>query len=69
MNAEEIKKLLPHRDPFLFIDKVLDLSAEHIVAERYVSPEESFFKGQSRTIRLPLGPSIGYRTGFALSLL
>ena len=45
MNAEEIKKLLPHRDPFLFIDKVLDLSAEHIVAERYVSPEESFFKG------------------------
>lgn len=45
MNAEEIKKLLPHRDPFLFIDKVLDLSAEHIIAERYVSPEESFFKG------------------------
>tara|TARA_B100000427_G_scaffold317858_1_gene314386 strand:+ start:763 stop:1200 length:438 start_codon:yes stop_codon:yes gene_type:complete len=45
MNAEEIKKLLPHRDPFLFIDKVLDLSAEHIVAERYVSPKESFFKG------------------------
>ena len=45
MNAEEIKKLLPHRDPFLFIDKVLDLSTEHIVAERYVSPEESFFKG------------------------
>ena len=45
MNAEEIKKLLPHRDPFLFIDKVLDLSVEHIVAERYVSPEESFFKG------------------------
>ena len=41
MNAEEIKKLLPHRDPFLFIDKVLDLSAEHIVAERYVSPKES----------------------------
>ena len=45
MNAEEIKKLLPHRDPFLFIDKVLDLSVDHIVAERYVSPEESFFKG------------------------
>ena len=45
MNAEEIKKLLPHRDPFLFVDKVLDLSVEHIVAERYVSPEESFFKG------------------------
>ena len=45
MNAEEIKKLLPHRDPFLFIDKVIDTTMEHIVAERFVSPEEPFFKG------------------------
>ena len=45
MNAEEIKKLLPHRDPFLFIDKVIEISMEHVVAERFVSPNESFFKG------------------------
>ena len=45
MNAEEIKKLLPHREPFLFIDKVIDISMERIIAERFISPEESFFKG------------------------
>tara|TARA_B100000214_G_C23749480_1_gene527013 strand:- start:107 stop:544 length:438 start_codon:yes stop_codon:yes gene_type:complete len=45
MNAEEIKKLLPHREPFLFIDKVIDISMERIIAERFISSEESFFKG------------------------
>ncbi len=45
MNAVEIKKLLPHREPFLFIDKVIDISMERIIAERFISPEESFFKG------------------------
>ena len=45
MNTEEIKKLLPHRAPFLFIDKVNEISMEHVVAERFVSPNESFFKG------------------------
>ena len=45
MNTKEIKKLLPHRDPFLFIDKVTEISMEHVVAERFISPSESFFKG------------------------
>ena len=45
MNTKEIKNLLPHRDPFLFIDKVIEISMEHVVAERFVSPNESFFKG------------------------
>ena len=43
MNTKEIKNLLPHRDPFLFIDKVLEISMEHVVAERFVSPERIFF--------------------------
>ena len=45
MNTKEIKNLLPHRDPFLFIDKVIEISMEHVVAERFVSPSEPFFKG------------------------
>ncbi|GIS47208.1 MAG: hypothetical protein Ct9H90mP19_4450 [Gammaproteobacteria bacterium] len=44
MNTEEIKKLLPHRDPFLFIDKVNEISMEHVVAERFVSPMNLFLK-------------------------
>ena len=45
MNTEEIKNLLPHREPFLFIDKVTAITMEHISAERFVSPNEPFFKG------------------------
>ena len=26
LNIDEIKKYLPHRDPFLFVDKVTDLN-------------------------------------------
>ena len=45
MKNEDVKKFLPHRDPFLFIDKVVEISNEIIIAERYISPKETFFKG------------------------
>ena len=45
MNREEIKGVLPHRDPFLFVDRVLEIGENRIVAEKYVSPDEPFFKG------------------------
>ena len=45
MDYSDVKKLLPHRDPFLFIDKVITISKDGITAERYVSPKEPFFKG------------------------
>ena len=45
MSILDVKTLLPHRDPFLFIDKVIEISNESIVAERFVSPDEPFFKG------------------------
>ena len=40
MDYSDVKKLLPHRDPFLFIDKVISVSKDGITAERHVSPEE-----------------------------
>ncbi len=41
-----IKQVLPHRSPFLFVDRIIDLRAgEKIVAEKYLSPDESFFAG------------------------
>jgi len=45
MNIEEIKKILPHREPFLFVDEVLEISDKRIVAKRYISESEYFFKG------------------------
>ena len=45
MDNNQVRKLLPHREPFLFIDEVLEVSNDLIVAKRFVSPKEDFFKG------------------------
>ena len=46
INLEEIKKLLPHRDPFLYLDKceILELGVKGIGYRKY-SHNEYFFKG------------------------
>ena len=44
-DLEQIKGILPHRHPFLFVDKVLEISSENIVAIRQVTGEEDFFQG------------------------
>ncbi|MBN1402853.1 MAG: beta-hydroxyacyl-ACP dehydratase [Opitutales bacterium] len=41
----DIKAIIPHRPPFLFVDKVLSCDAEHIVAERTWREEEDFYRG------------------------
>ena len=41
-----IKKIIPHRDPFLFVDSVVAFhSGKTIVAERFLSENEYFFQG------------------------
>lgn len=45
MNAEEIKKILPHRPPFLFVDEVLEISDQRVVAKRHIRGDEYFFAG------------------------
>ena len=45
MNADQIMKILPHRHPFHFIDKILKISDNEIVGLKYVSPSEPYFKG------------------------
>ncbi|MGY8988996.1 MAG: bifunctional UDP-3-O-[3-hydroxymyristoyl] N-acetylglucosamine deacetylase/3-hydroxyacyl-ACP dehydratase [Flavobacteriales bacterium] len=44
-NKEQIKEILPHRDPFLFIDEVRDLGDDFIVGIKFVKEEEYYFKG------------------------
>ena len=44
----KVEAFLPHRDPFLFIDEVIEVSNEKIVAKRFVSPEEEFLRTFSR---------------------
>ena len=45
MDADKIMQILPHRHPFLFIDKILKITDNSIVGLKYVSPDESYFKG------------------------
>lgn len=45
MDIEGIKKILPHRPPFLFVDEVLEVSDERILAKRMIRDDEYFFKG------------------------
>lgn len=37
--------ILPHRPPFLFIDKILELSKTHVVGVKNVTMNEGFFQG------------------------
>src|SRR6059058_4709079 len=46
LDSEAIKKLLPHRYPFLFVDRIIELKPlERIVGIKQVSISESFFQG------------------------
>lgn len=45
IDAEGIKKIIPYKEPFLFIDKVISLSSNRIVAVKELKGSEDFFKG------------------------
>ena len=45
MKAEQILGLLPHRYPFLLIDRVLELSDERVLCLKNVSFNEPHFQG------------------------
>jgi UDP-3-O-[3-hydroxymyristoyl] N-acetylglucosamine deacetylase/3-hydroxyacyl-[acyl-carrier-protein] dehydratase len=45
LNVEEIKKRLPHRYPFLLVDKIISLDESSIVGVKNVTFNEAFFQG------------------------
>ncbi|MBI5056887.1 MAG: 3-hydroxyacyl-ACP dehydratase FabZ [Nitrospirae bacterium] len=45
-DLEKIKSVLPQREPFIFIDEVIDIEGtEKVVATKYVKGTEGFFEG------------------------
>ena len=42
---EKIEKTLPHRHPFLLVDKIIELTDTHIVGVKNVTFNEWFFPG------------------------
>mgnify|MGYP002570174725 CR=1 FL=1 len=46
LNQEQIKEIIPHRDPFLLIDEVLEMEVgKRVVARKYIKADDFWFKG------------------------
>lgn len=44
-NLNQIKEILPHREPFIFIDEIRELGKDYIIGIKYVRNGEDYFKG------------------------
>ena len=44
-DRKKIMSILPHRDPFLFIDEIRDLGKDFIIGTKFVNIDEDYFKG------------------------
>ena len=46
-NIEQIKEIIPHRPPFLLVDKILSINDDNteIIGQKCVSMNEPFFEG------------------------
>jgi 3-hydroxyacyl-[acyl-carrier-protein] dehydratase len=46
LTRKDIEKIIPHREPFILIDEVLEVEpGKRIVAVKYVKSDEYYFKG------------------------
>ncbi|AXG74601.1 bifunctional UDP-3-O-[3-hydroxymyristoyl] N-acetylglucosamine deacetylase/3-hydroxyacyl-ACP dehydratase [Flavobacterium arcticum] len=45
MDVNKIMSMLPHRPPFLLVDKILEMSQNHVVGVKNVTMNENFFVG------------------------
>lgn len=45
MDINQIKEILPHRYPFLLIDRVISIAGNKIVAIKNVTANENYFQG------------------------
>ena len=61
MDVNQIMDILPHRPPFLLVDKILEISDKHVVGMKNVTMNEPFFVGH-----FPGAPSVS-DTGFPFS--
>jgi 3-hydroxyacyl-[acyl-carrier-protein] dehydratase len=46
LNKSQIEEIIPHRDPFLLIDEIVELvPGKRVVAKKYLKEDEFWFKG------------------------
>ncbi|MBF0592297.1 MAG: 3-hydroxyacyl-ACP dehydratase FabZ [Nitrospirae bacterium] len=42
---KEVKAYIPHREPFLFVDEIVELNDKSIITRKHIGRQEYFFKG------------------------
>jgi beta-hydroxyacyl-ACP dehydratase FabZ len=45
LDVNQIRQILPHRYPFLLVDRIIEMDAEHVVGIKNVTANEPFFQG------------------------
>ncbi|HVV44321.1 MAG TPA: 3-hydroxyacyl-ACP dehydratase FabZ [Bryobacteraceae bacterium] len=45
MDVNQIRQILPHRYPFLLVDRIIEMDDEHVVGIKNVTVNEPFFQG------------------------
>ena len=45
LTIDQIRAAIPHRDPFLWIDEVVEVTEQRIVARKVLSPDLDVFRG------------------------
>ena len=45
LDINEIRGILPHRYPFLLVDRIVELEADRVVGIKNVTANEPFFQG------------------------
>ena len=45
LDVNDIRRILPHRYPFLLVDRIIELEAERVVGIKNVTANEPFFAG------------------------
>ena len=63
MNSDEIKSVIPHRYPFLMVDRVIRLEPEKIEAYKNVTINEPYFQGHYP--HYPIVPAVLQLEGIA----
>ena len=51
LDNDAIRAILPHRYPFLLVDRIIEMDAVHVVGIKNVTANEPFFLAISPTFR------------------